>query len=207
MQIGASLFNIQSIYQVQQSGSAKVQSASLGTSTGDTVNISAEAQFFYEQSLTKKEQDAQAAAKVVELEQAAMITQAKDTEEQDVYAAAAQEFKDTLYRHRGNNSGSGASSGDSSSSAERANGLGNAGGTGSTGTSSGGGSTGSSTADSIEDLEARIKQVTAELASAASTAVKTGSTESNARVDQLQAELDQLQSQLSALMSESTESA
>ncbi len=200
MQIGASLFNIQSVYEVQQNGSVKAQSQSAGASLGDTVNISSEARLFYEQSLAQKEQDAKAAAKVVELEQAAMITQASGTEEQDMYAAAAQEFKDTLYRHKGNNSGSSESA---SGSSDGANGLGNAGGAGA---SSGGGSTSSGTAEAMEDLEDRIKQVSAELASASSAAIKTGDVSANARVEQLQSELEQLQSQLAALQAQSEDS-
>ncbi len=183
MQISDNIFSVQNTYQVQQSTYARSQNQSVSSGGADTVSISPQAKFLYEQSLAKEKEDAEVKAKLFETELAAAMMKEQDAAKEDVYSSAAQEFKDTLQSHRGNNSGSGAS--------------GASGGSG-----SGGGA--SSTEDAMEDLEDRIKQVSAELASATSAAVNDGSMEASSKVDQLQSELSQLQAQLSAMKEQST---
>ncbi len=180
MQISDNIFSVQNTYQVQQSGYARSQNQSVSSGGADTVSISPQAKFLYEQSLAKEKEDAEVKAKLFETELAAAMMKEQDAVKEDVYSSAAQEFKDTLQSHRGNNSGSGASGG------------------------SGGSGGASSTEDAMEDLEDRIKQVSAELASATSAAVKDGSMEASSKVDQLQSELSQLQAQLSAMKEQST---
>ncbi len=117
MQIGTNIFSISSAYSVQQSGSARTQTQSVGSAGADTVNISPQAKFLYEQSLAKEKEEAEAKAKLFETELAAAIMKEHDAAQEDVYSSAAQEFKNTLHSHRGNNSRGG---GDEAQSSEDA---------------------------------------------------------------------------------------
>ncbi len=190
IQNSTTLSGVQSIFQSTKAYSAPAQS--LGSSK-DTVSISPEARALYEQTLQSQEENQSSLAAAGALAMTSSVEEAA-AEEEKFSQVLAEEFSKILDRHRDNTESS-ASSEESANSASSGSG-----GAGSSDSSS-------SSADAIEEIEQKIKEVSAELSSAAGLAVKSGSTESNTRVEQLQSELQQLQAQLAQLEAAAEDSA
>ncbi len=190
------LSGIQSLFQVSPQNSKQVAVQPVTQASLDKVSISPEAKALYEQSMVQKQSE----TKEQEIDMfkdevvASLIDAPKDsssTEKADG-KTATERFRDVLQKHINDLKGSSDdSSGDSAqggtSGAQAAGG-------------SGGASSSSSDQDAIEKLEQQIEQLTAEIATAASEAVNTGSQEALSRVDTLRTKLSQLEAQLSELM-------